>query len=311
MYISSSAKIYSVRSQMMELFSSHLSSLGSSAYGQLIDSFMNGNVNPLADALSNHEKIKAQQDIKKQFSTSSITDIALALDDPHHAALKRIANEESSRLLREQKVVKDKLESGFVRINLGKNKEPVNLEGQCFWVPASVRHDVRRDDTTGLTRYSFFVYGGVSVQPRINVVRGGNGALGGNRVGGGQLGRAANLRSQGFQNHHIISRSNQTTKNHELLQRAGFNNINSRANMIFLPKNESLHPTRTIHNGRHTQNSMDQVSRNMNIIVNRGKAEGWNQAQYRSALNAMLSNYRQELRAGNIALNKNHRPWAR
>lgn len=174
----------SVRSQITPLFSSHLSSLGSYAYTRLIDAFMNGNIHPLADALSNQEKVKAQEEIKKQFPRSSTSDIALALDDPHHAALKRIAKEESSHLLREQKVVKNNLESGFVEINLGKNKEPVNLDGQCFWVPASVRHDVRRDDTTGLTRYSFFVYGGVRVQPKINVIAGGNRSLGGNVVGG-------------------------------------------------------------------------------------------------------------------------------
>jgi len=61
------------------------------------------------------------------------------------------------------------------------------LKGQCFWVPASVRHEVRQDEKTGLSRYSFFVYGGVNVQPRVNVINGVNGALKGNAVGGGSF----------------------------------------------------------------------------------------------------------------------------
>ena len=61
------------------------------------------------------------------------------------------------------------------------------MEGKCFWVPASVRHEVRKDPETGQSRYSFFVYGGVNIQPRINVVQGGNAPLNGNAVGGGAL----------------------------------------------------------------------------------------------------------------------------
>lgn len=78
-----------------------------------------------------------------------------------------------------------------------------------------------------------------------------------------------------------------------------------------LPKNESLHPTRAIHNGRHTQTSMNQVRRKMDEIVSAGRAQNWTQAQYKAELRGMLSEYRQEFRSGNIALNKHHRPWAK
>ena len=54
-------------------------------------------------------------------------------------------------------------------------------------MPASVRHEVKKDDTTGLTRYSFFVYGGVNLQSRINLTAGGNAALGGNPINGGSI----------------------------------------------------------------------------------------------------------------------------
>ena len=182
----STHKQASVRSQMMGLFSSQVS-LHSSSCGRLIDDFMQGDINPLADALCAHEKTNAQREISKQFPNSTISDIASALDNPSQTVVMRIATEESHRQLKEQQVVKNKLETGFVKINLGANDKPVDLEGTCFWVPASVRHDIKKDDTTGLARYSFFVYGGVSVQPRINVIAGGNSCVAGNRVGVSQL----------------------------------------------------------------------------------------------------------------------------
>ena len=203
------------------------------------------------------------------------------------------------------KEAKEPLEAGFVGIKLGKHKEPVELNGHCFWVPASVRHEVRRDEDTGLSRYSFFVYGGVRVQPRINVINGGNGALRGNAVGGGSFNRAEIIK--GYQSHHII---NQASKTHPLLTAAGFN-IHSRVNRIFLPTQISQHPTRSIHSGRHTQESRQAVDRKMTDIYATGQAQGWGPAQYRAALRVMTSEFRQELRAGNIALNSQQRPWAK
>lgn len=220
----SKSKQDSVRSQMVELFSSSLLPLGAQTYNRLIDAFMNEDCTPLADALLNQERAQAQQEIKKQFLSMSLNDIGLALDDSSHAI--RIAREESHRQLNEQKIVKDKLEAGFVQINLGKEDEPIDLEGKCLWVPASVRHEVKKDDTSGLTRYSFFVYGGVNVQPRINMVTGRNAPLSGNRVGGGSFNR--NNITKGFQDHHIASNKNQFTKDHQLWKLSGVN-VNSRS----------------------------------------------------------------------------------
>ena len=169
------------KQQLIKIFSTQLSSVY--AYGGLIDSFLDGNIKPLADELVNYDKRKAQQEIEKIYPHGSTKNIALALDDLGGLAATRVAIEESRRLLREQKESNNNLEAGFANINLGKDEEPVDLEGKCFWVPASVRHEVRKDDTTGLTRYSFFVYGGVNIQPRINVVAGGNRPLGGKSVG--------------------------------------------------------------------------------------------------------------------------------
>lgn len=86
-------------------------------------------------------------------------------------------------------------------------------------MPASVRHEVRKDETTGLARFSFFVLGGVNVQPRVNIVRGGNGPLSGNSVGGGSFNRKEVIK--GFQDHHIVSPTNPHTMNNELFALAG------------------------------------------------------------------------------------------
>jgi len=206
------------------------------------------------------------------------------------------------------KTRKDLYETAFSKINLGEDDKPIDLTGTCLWVPASVRHEVAKDGTSGLSRFSFFTYGGVNIQPRINVIPAGNSPLKGNPVGGGSFNRIE-IR-KGFQNHHIISHSNAATKNHELLKLAGFDNIDARPNRIYLPKYENQHPTRAIHDGRHIQPAMDDVAEKMHAIVRTGKANNWDQSQYRSALRNLLSDERQRLRAGNVVLNCKHRPWA-
>lgn len=184
----SEAKQKNWRNNVYEAFSSNLlSSLGANAYERLINSFMQGNINPLADALMNHEKILSQQQVSKQFPGCLIRDIALALDDSGEAAASRIAIEEARNQLMQLKVLKTKIESGYIQINLGVHKEDVELKDRCLWVPASVRHDVIKDTTTNQIRYSFFVYGGVSLAPRVNIVPGRNTLLGGNPVGGRSL----------------------------------------------------------------------------------------------------------------------------
>lgn len=295
----SEAKKTSCRSQLTEIFSSHLS-LGSTVFSGLIEAFLLGNINPLAEALILQEKSKAQAEIKKQFPESSTIDIALAIDDGGEAAATRIATEVSHNRLREQKKPIDALATGFVAISLGKHEEPINLEGQCMWVPASVRHEVRKDGA-GLSRYSFFVYGGVNVQPRMNVVKGGA-ALSGSRVGGGAFNR--DIDRQKFQSHHIV---HQASKGHQLLAAAGFN-IHSNANRIFLPTHESHHPTRTIHRGGHTKETRQAIESKMTKIFETGQAQNWSQSQYRDRLRTMLSESRQELRAGRVALNSKCRP---
>jgi hypothetical protein len=119
--------------------------------------------------------------------------------------------------------------------------------------------------------------------------------------------RAAAIK--GFQDHHIISHTNPLTRDHPLIKLAGFD-LESRSNKVFLPKDEASHPTRSIHNGRHKIAVMLDIKTRMDEIVDIGKSKGWSQAKYKAELEAMLSEVRQDLKAGHVPLNKHMRPWA-
>ena len=114
---------------------------------------------------------------------------------------------------------------------------------------------------------------------------------------------------KGFQCHHIISHTNEATKDHKLFRLAGFD-VQSQTNKIYLPTGEGLHRTRAIHLGRHLKSLSAAMAKKMDDIVDEGKTAGWTQERYREELRDMLSEVRQELRAGNIALNKNMRNWS-
>lgn len=114
---------------------------------------------------------------------------------------------------------------------------------------------------------------------------------------------------EGFQDHHIISDKNPLTRNHELLDLSKLDN-QSRANKIFLPTDAALHPTRSIHLGRHSTSVSRNLARQMDEVVDFGRQNGWTQQQYDQALRAIIEQERQLLRSGERALNRNARPWA-
>ncbi len=115
--------------------------------------------------------------------------------------------------------------------------------------------------------------------------------------------------NKGFQDHHIVSDKNVLTKNHELLDLAEFN-LQSRANKIYLPKDGGLHPTRSIHNGKHRTSVSQNLADQMSEVVDVGRQNGFTPVQYDQALRAIISEERQLLRSGQRALNKHHRPGA-
>jgi RHS repeat-associated protein len=123
------------------------------------------------------------------------------------------------------------------------------------------------------------------------------------------LDRAARLRAQGFQEHHIISWSNPLTREHPLLKEAGFD-LESRANKMFLPRDAVTQESRSVHRGRHRMSVSERLAGQMDVILATGKSEGWVQAQYNDALRQLIAEERQVLRSGARALNRNMRMGA-
>lgn len=115
---------------------------------------------------------------------------------------------------------------------------------------------------------------------------------------------------KGFQDHHIVSDKNPLTKNHELLDLADFD-LQSRSNKIFLPEEPALHPTRSIHSGKHLTSVSRNLAEQMDEVVAIGRQQGWAQPQYDAALRGLIQEERSLLLSGQRALNKNARPWAR
>ncbi|WP_288846685.1 RHS repeat-associated core domain-containing protein [uncultured Citrobacter sp.] len=121
--------------------------------------------------------------------------------------------------------------------------------------------------------------------------------------------RANDLKQKGFQEHHIISDKNGLTKNHPLLQAAGFD-LQKMQNKIFLPTKGSLHATRSIHKGRHLKKVSENLASKMNEAYRYGQKNGWTQKDYRKALDKIVADERAALKSGKRALNKNRRPWS-
>ena len=105
----------------------------------------------------------------------------------------------------------------------------------------------------------------------------------------------------GYQNHHVISRS---MSNHPALKAAGFN-IDAPENLIYLPKEVGIHPTRSIHNGWnkvHYGYNMEMRNK-LDAIAEKGRVKGWGQEQYASEVEKLRNNTRQSLRKGRIKCN--------
>jgi curved DNA-binding protein CbpA len=182
----------SVRKQMMDAFAEILrSDLGEYSYGRLIDGFLDGNITELAEKLATAQKEKAVSSISSQFSMTTSSEVSSAIENSGQSRRAGIAEKEARHQIEKQKQAKQRTERGFLDIRLAAETAPEerDLEDECVWVPASVNHNYYTDHG----RHSFFVYGGVSVHPKLNVKQDG-GPLQGERVtiaraagGGGAL----------------------------------------------------------------------------------------------------------------------------
>lgn len=165
----------SIRQQLYDLFSGLLKSeLGEYPYGRLIDGFLDGDISSLASKLAFTKKQKAVDSISSQFSVTASPEISNAIESSGQNRRSAIAEKEARYQIEKQKQAKHRKEQGFLDIQLGIVTPPEkrDLEDECVWVPASVNH--RMDFySSGTARNSFFVYGGVSVQPKLNVQQGG------------------------------------------------------------------------------------------------------------------------------------------
>ncbi|CAM4483547.1 MAG: hypothetical protein LEGION0403_FIIPPAGN_02869 [Legionella sp.] len=147
----------------------------------------------------------------------------------------------------------------------------------------------------------------MNLQSRINTVQRGNIPISGKLIGADGFKKTSTI--PGFQRHHIASHTYPRTQNHAAFALSGLS-IQSRANLIYLPKEASGHPTRSIHSGRHTPSYNEKVAERLDEVVEKGKARGWTAEQYRAETRKVLSAVRQELRAGTVGLNEKMRPNA-
>ena len=111
---------------------------------------------------------------------------------------------------------------------------------------------------------------------------------------------------KGFQEHHIISDKNESTKGEDLWKPTG-ENPESQHNKIFLPEKEENHPKRSIHRGRHWQSVSDEMRKKIEELKDKGKQENWTQEQYKDALREIQNKERQKLRNGKRDLNSINR----
>jgi hypothetical protein len=104
------------------------------------------------------------------------------------------------------------------------------------------------------------------------------------------------------QEHHIL---HQKLKGHEMWEKAGMD-VEDGVNKMLLPNKKGameIDTTRTIHEGRHSQKVERELRESMNDALERGKAEGWTQEQYRSELLDIIQQEGYALRTGERQLN--------
>ncbi|PWU06496.1 MAG: hypothetical protein C5B43_01745 [Verrucomicrobia bacterium] len=114
---------------------------------------------------------------------------------------------------------------------------------------------------------------------------------------------AKELRTMGYQQHHIVPKGHRYTKNHELLQYIDIDIKTSAHNLIWLPSKAGLHPTRTQHWGGHLDEVGIKMSEGMTDILKRGQLGDWTRNQYNKEFLDLLGRTRADLKKGEFKLN--------
>lgn len=102
-----------------------------------------------------------------------------------------------------------------------------------------------------------------------------------------------------YQLHHVIPRSK---ANHPAIKAAGFD-VDKPSNLIYLPKESGVHPTRSVHNGWNKGHAdyNASITRQLDEIAEIGKANNWSKADYAAAIDDLRSDTKQGLREGKIS----------
>ena len=120
--------------------------------------------------------------------------------------------------------------------------------------------------------------------------------LSGMPKGGWNYGNMPKL--DGYQLHHVIPKS---MAEHPAIKAAGFD-VNKPSNLIYLPIEDGIHSTRSIHNGWnkvHANYNAD-IKQKLNDIVEFGNAKRWSRQQYLDAIESLRGDTRLGLRKGEI-----------
>ncbi|WP_164849112.1 AHH domain-containing protein [Flavobacterium columnare] len=103
---------------------------------------------------------------------------------------------------------------------------------------------------------------------------------------------------EGYQNHHVIPRSKAS---HPAIKAAGFD-VDKPSNLIYLPKEQGTHPTRSLHNGWNKQHADYNlmIHDKLDKIYEKGMNKGWSQQQFHDEVSKLSKNTRKGLREGKI-----------
>lgn len=164
----SQLKQQNFRKQLNESFTKPLSYLPNYYCAQHINTFINGNSKPLANALAENDRSIHHSQIAELYTNVSEIEVNYALDSDEPYYLQKLVNKIVTEPLKKSFATLNQLEKGFQAIGFYKEeKKSLNLNNQCFWVPAAVRHEVKPFfPKNNQNLHSFFVYGGVNLQTR-------------------------------------------------------------------------------------------------------------------------------------------------
>ncbi|MBB71513.1 MAG: hypothetical protein CMF50_03865 [Legionellales bacterium] len=145
-------------------------------------SLLDGDIEMISSSFTHAEYKRFIDNMARRYLYIDRTELESAISKTCRESAEYIGKEIARSKLWRKRFRHERLEQAFTDIHFGDQDETIELSRHCFWVPASVRHDVKTD-AAGQSRYSFFVYGGVNLQPNISMSKARSVPLSGTRVG--------------------------------------------------------------------------------------------------------------------------------